>query len=347
MQPASTRGTGRRAFRPRPSPRTTSSRRLLSSLCGSARTVGGRSRTRCSSTRSWSGWAPPRPGACSPTSSTRTIPRRRSRFRKLPYGCRQTPLRKHRRGRRELRRRAFEQPAFASNAVLVGAKRRDGTPSLRSGPAGGYFFRVLRGDGARRRRLCDAGAVFPGAPFVLIGRGPDFAWSATSSQADNVDLFVETLCTDDRHYVYRGECQAMSRFFVGTLKTPGSPDQPVAPQTTHGPVVGYATVGESALHLRNARLGGRELLESSRRSTSSTPDGSPRRSVSSVENSVESSFNWFYSDDRDVAFFSSGRLPLRAPGTDPRCRPRASATPTGRGSCRSLATRAGSTRLRG
>ena len=38
------------------------------------------------------------------------------------------------------------------------------------------------------------GAVFPGVPFVLIGRGPDFAWSATSSQADNIDLFVETLC---------------------------------------------------------------------------------------------------------------------------------------------------------
>ena len=87
------------------------------------------------------------------------------------------------------------------------------------------------------------GAVFPGVPFVLIGRGPDFAWSATSSQADNIDLFVETLCTDDRHYVYRGQCTAMRRFFAGTLKAQGAPDQPVAYyETTHGPVVGYATV---------------------------------------------------------------------------------------------------------
>ena len=52
------------------------------------------------------------------------------------------------------------------------------------------------------------GAVFPGVPFVLIGRGPDFAWSATSSQADNRDLFVETLCADDRHYLYRGAVRA-------------------------------------------------------------------------------------------------------------------------------------------
>ena len=32
---------------------------------------------------------------------------------------------------------------------------------------------------------------------------------------------------------------------------------------------------------------------------------------------VEFSFNWFYADDRDIALFSSGRLPVRAPGTDP------------------------------
>ena len=34
-------------------------------------------------------------------------------------------------------------------------------------------------------------------------------------------------------------------------------------------------------------------------------------------NGVEFSFNWFYADDRDIALFSSGRLPIRSPGTDP------------------------------
>src|SRR5207244_782118 len=32
---------------------------------------------------------------------------------------------------------------------------------------------------------------------------------------------------------------------------------------------------------------------------------------------IEFSFNWFYVDSRDVAMFSSGRLPVRADGTDP------------------------------
>ena len=86
------------------------------------------------------------------------------------------------------------------------------------------------------------GATFPGVPFVLFGRGPDFAWSASSSQADNVDLFVETLCDDDYHYLYRGQCEPMRRSSLGTLKPQGAPDEPLSYyETAHGPVVGYAT----------------------------------------------------------------------------------------------------------
>jgi len=114
-------------------------------------------------------------------------------------------------------------PAFASNALLVGAKRSEtGHPLFVAGPQVGYFFpeffaeMELTGAGFDVR-----GAVFPGVPLVLIGRGQDFAWSATSSQADNLDLFVETLCGDDHHYLYRGQCEPMRRFLVGTLRAQG------------------------------------------------------------------------------------------------------------------------------
>ena len=102
------------------------------------------------------------------------------------------------------------------------------------------------------------GALFPGVPFVLIGRGPDFAWSATSSQADNLDLFVETLCGDDQHYLYRGQCEPMRRFVVGTLKEQGQPDQEVSyDETTHGPVIGYAKVGGKRVAISLAALDAR------------------------------------------------------------------------------------------
>ena len=163
------------------------------------------------------------------------------------------------------------------------------------------------------------GAVFPGVPLVLIGRGADFAWSATSSQADNLDLFVETLCEDDIHYLYRGQCEPMRRFFVGTLKAQGQPDQEVSYyETTHGPVVGYATVAGKRVAISVQRsTRGRELL-----STRAFYDLNTGRVTSASDflqtmNGVEFSFNWFYADDRDIAMFSSGRLPVRAAATDP------------------------------
>jgi acyl-homoserine lactone acylase PvdQ len=212
-------------------------------------------------------------------------------------------------------------PAFASNALLVGAKRSEtGHPLFVAGPQVGYFFpeffaeMELAGAGFAVR-----GAVFPGVPLVLIGRGPDFAWSATSSQADNLDLFVETLCDDDRHYLYRGQCEPMRRFFAGTLKAQGQPDQEVSYfETTHGPVVGYATVAGKRVGISVQRsTRGRELLSTRAFYDLNTSRVDSAKDFLQTMNGVEFSFNWFYADDRDIALFSSGRLPIRAAATDP------------------------------
>jgi acyl-homoserine lactone acylase PvdQ len=212
-------------------------------------------------------------------------------------------------------------PAFASNALLIGAKRSEtGHPLFVAGPQVGYFFpeffaeMELSGAGFAVR-----GAVFPGVPLVLIGRGPDYAWSATSSQADNLDLFVETLCDDDVHYLYRGQCEPMRRFFAGTLKAQGEADQEISYwETTHGPVLGYATVGGKRVAISLQRsTRGRELLSTKAFYDLNRGEVTSAKDFLSTMNGVEFSFNWFYADDRDIALFSSGRLPVRAPGTDP------------------------------
>jgi acyl-homoserine lactone acylase PvdQ len=215
-----------------------------------------------------------------------------------------------------------DEPAVASNALLVGAKRsQTGHPLFVAGPQVGYFFpeffaeMELSGGGFQTR-----GALFPGVPAILVGRGPDFAWSTSSSQADSLDLFVETLCGgDDRHYEYRGQCLPMQRFFVGTLKSSGAPDQPVSYlQTTHGPVVGYATVkGKKVAISLQRSTRGRELLSLRPFYELDTGMVTSARRFLEVMGGVEFSFNWFYADDKDIAFYSSGRLPVRAPGTDP------------------------------
>ena len=163
------------------------------------------------------------------------------------------------------------------------------------------------------------GALFPGVPFVVIGRGIDDVWSATSSQADNTDVFVETLCGDDTHYMVKGTCRAMTTFNAGVLSASGAPDQPVTfRETVHGPVEGYATVDGARVAVSLERsTRGRELLSSQAFYKLDTNQVDSARSFVKAMAGVEFSFNWFYADDRDIALFSSGRLPVRAPGTDP------------------------------
>ena len=84
-----------------------------------------------------------------------------------------------------------------SNALLVGAKRSaSGHPIFVAGPQVGYYSPEilmeldLHGGGLDAR-----GVAFPGLGFYLqIGRGPDYAWSATSASSDVIDEFAETLC---------------------------------------------------------------------------------------------------------------------------------------------------------
>ncbi len=209
-----------------------------------------------------------------------------------------------------------------SNALLIGASRSaTGHPLFVAGPQVGYFFPQffleadLHGGGFDVR-----GIVFPGVPFVVIGRGADFAWSATSSQADNIDLFAETLCGgDERHYFHKGVCKAMTVFDAGTLKAAGVPDEKVSfLGTVHGPVQGYATVGGAKVALALQRsTRGREMLSARAFWELNTSKVSSAQSFLKTIDGIEFSFNWFYADDRDIALFSSGRLPKRAAGTDP------------------------------
>ena len=210
--------------------------------------------------------------------------------------------------------------ASASNAILVGARRsQTGKPLFVAGPQVGYFFPEffaeidLAGGGFATR-----GALFPGVPFVLIGRGPDYAWSASTSHGDNVDVFVETLCGDDTHYTFNGACRSMTRFDAGVLKAAGRPDEPVSfLETVHGPVLGYATVGGTRVAVSFRRsTRGRELFSLAPFFKLDTGRVTSARSFLRTMAGVEFSFNWFYADDRDIAMFSSGRLPVRAPGLD-------------------------------
>jgi acyl-homoserine lactone acylase PvdQ len=214
--------------------------------------------------------------------------------------------------------------------VLVGRKRSaTGHPLAVMGPQLGFYYPELflevdaHGGGIHVR-----GGTLPGLPYVLIGRTRDYAWSFTSASSDNTDQFLEQLCNPDgspatresTHYRYKGRCRPMRTFNAGVLKgSGGAPDEPIVfRETVHGPVSGTVTVGGRPYAVATLRASrGRETLTGLIGSALNEGAIRSARDVRRVGSLLEFTFNLFYVDHRDIAFFSTGRLPIRARGTDP------------------------------
>jgi hypothetical protein len=119
--------------------------------------------------------------------------------------------------------RGLADPVRMSNAILATGDVTDGgVPIAVFGPQTGYFTpQLLVEMGIFGPGIAARGAAFAGTNlFIQLGRGTNYAWSATSAGGDNVDQWVLELCepdgsdpsTDSQHYVYNGECREMDVF---------------------------------------------------------------------------------------------------------------------------------------
>ena len=225
---------------------------------------------------------------------------------------------------------AQEGRARASNAVLVGRERSaTGHPLAVMGPQLGFYYPQLflevdaHGGGIHVR-----GGTLPGLPYVLIGRSRDYAWHFTAASNDITDQFLEQLCNPDgspatrasTHYRYKGRCRPMGRFDAGVLKgSGGAPDERIVfRQSVHGPISGTVTVGGRPYAVANMRASrGREGLAAFIGAGLNEGRVRSARDLGRVSREFPFTFNLFYLDHRDIAFFSTGRLPIRAPGTNP------------------------------
>ncbi len=218
---------------------------------------------------------------------------------------------------------AQSSQASASNALLLGAGRsQNGHPLFVAGPQVGYTYPEILYEADLHGGGIDArGVTFPGsAPYVEMGRGPDFSWSATSSGTDIIDQFVETLCGgSDLKYMFNGQCVDMTTFNAGTLGPgPGPPAGPVTfNETVHGPVSGYARSNGQRVAISNDRsTRGREVVNAIGFEHFNDDSVHDPASFINAASKIELTFNWFYADDKNIAMFSSGRVPVRADGVD-------------------------------
>ncbi|MFH8992106.1 penicillin acylase family protein [Streptomyces sp. NPDC017940] len=224
-----------------------------------------------------------------------------------------------------------------SNALVVsGEHTASGNPVAVFGPQTGYFApqllmqQELQGPGISARGVSFAGVGM----YVQLGRGQDYAWSATSAGQDITDTYAVELCApgggtpakDATHYLYRGTCTPMEKLERKNAWKPTVADSTPAGsyrmqvlRTKYGIVTHRATVDGKPVAYVSLRSTYRHEADSIIGFQMLNDPGYVKDAASfkkAAEN-ISYAFNWFYADSRDTAYYNSGANPRRAKEIDP------------------------------
>ncbi|MDH3622454.1 MAG: penicillin acylase family protein [Myxococcales bacterium] len=214
----------------------------------------------------------------------------------------------------------------ASNFLIVDSPQSVNDTTLAvMGPQLGYFYpEIVMQTHLSAPGIEAQGAAVPGlSMYILIGRTEDYAWSLTSANHDVRDIFAEFLCNPDdseptresTHYEFNGECIPFEIFDAGTLN--GDPVR--YPVSVHGPVIGTATSnGRPVALTRKRSTFGRDGLNLAALKDMTEGEATTPEQFWQIANKFEFTFNWGYVSRSNTAYFTSGRLPVRAPGLDRR-----------------------------
>jgi len=238
----------------------------------------------------------------------------------------------------------FLEHSDASNALLVSAgESESGHPVAVMGPQVGYWSpeilmeEDIHAPASSHGPPIDArGAAFPGTNlYVQLGRGRDYSWSATSAGQDIVDTYAVKLCEpgggpatiDSDHYMFQGECLP---FDVLTRENSWFPTP--ADQTEEGSHTLTTLRSELGVVIARAMIGGQPYAYTRLRITyfhevdpsalGFADFNNPRKMRSPQDffqaaNTIAYTFNWFYADNKQIAYFNSGANPVRPANVDP------------------------------
>jgi acyl-homoserine lactone acylase PvdQ len=247
-------------------------------------------------------------------------------------------------------------PDQLSNFIAVTANHtKEGHPIAVMGPQTSYFVPELlwevavHSDGGTPLDFDGRGIVFANLPYIEIGRGTNFAWSATSGNSDLVDVRVSRMCNLDGSPASRddstgsgfpdaggylfdagdGKGPICRRFFERTDRWDAKPTLasqgsggPAQTQTvtrhimrTHyGPVFATAAVHGApvAISLQRSTFHA-ELDAAVPFALASTHVVHDAATFQHLFSSCTGTFNWLYVDTKDVGYLHSGLYPQRDP----------------------------------
>jgi Penicillin amidase len=169
--------------------------------------------------------------------------------------------------------------------------------------------------------------------YVQLGRGRDYAWSATSAGQDITDTFALELCEpgggpatlDSNGYLYRGVCEPIetlerrNRWLTNAAdQSPPGTETLRTKRTKLGLEVGralidgrphvYTQLRSTYFHEADSALG---FVDFNDPEKMSTPAG-----FMESASKIGFTFNWFYANQQDIAYFNSGNNPVRKGATD-------------------------------
>ena len=255
-------------------------------------------------------------------------------------------------------------PKTSSNWIGVNADQtKDGHPIIVAGPQTGYFAPQLLWEasvvshGGTPFEIAAHGISTVNLPYIVIGHGLDFGWSATSAESDLIDTRVSKMCNTDGSpasrddadgdgfpdadgYTYKDQCVKFYKrvdhwvanptpasIALGCASDPSSSDCHLIGETvtryilrTHyGPVTATATVNGAPVAISEQRSTFFGDVDTTAPFALLTTTGLKmnHKIFKQLFNSMTSTFNWIYADNHDLAFIQSGLYPIRHPQQQP------------------------------
>jgi acyl-homoserine lactone acylase PvdQ len=228
-------------------------------------------------------------------------------------------------------------PSHMSNALVVDAAHSaGGHPIAVFGPQVSYFAPgILMQEDLHGPNYDAEGVSFPGSGLVELGRGRDYAWSATSAGSDLTDQRLERICDPNggatqpqgTYYEFNGQCLPMTHetFTEVAVPKPGGVGAPTVInheiyRTRHGIVQGWTTAdGGGPVAVVNQRSTYDHDVDSVVGFLHWADPGLTHDAASWMAGAAQIgyTFNWFYVDDRHSAYYNSGLDPVRPSGVDP------------------------------
>jgi acyl-homoserine lactone acylase PvdQ len=237
----------------------------------------------------------------------------------------------------------FQQRHDASNALLISARKStSGRPVAVMGPQVGYWSpEILMEEDIHAPKTTQGppidarGAAFPGTNlYVQLGRGRDYSWSATSAGQDIIDTYAVKLCDpngpptiNSDHYEFEGQCLPFDVLTRTNSWVPTPADQtPAGSQTLTtlrtklGIVVARATIGGQPYAYTRVRQTYFHEVDPSALGFAEFNNPDKMRTPQDfmqAANKISYTFNWFYVDNKHIAYFNSGANPVRPSDVDP------------------------------